>query len=136
VTVRWQDSRSLSLEAGALHGQRQGQRRTRELFSDVRKADIILLLVKTSTYAFFFSSASSLYPGRTPSRTYEFGPEPSLRPQDRDYESYPTTEEDSANEEDLADLTQGPPGKIYEAMATEACLQCLSIFCHSQLLFS
>lgn len=58
---------------------------------------------------------SSFYPGRN----YVFGPEPSFDPSPRDYDAYPTTEEDSNNEEDIAVLTQGQPGKIREMMATE-----------------
>ncbi|KAI9439470.1 hypothetical protein BJY52DRAFT_1195598 [Lactarius psammicola] len=51
--------------------------------------------------------------------TYVFGPEPSFNTGPRDYDTYPMTEEDSANEDDLADLPQGPSDKIHEAMATE-----------------
>ncbi|KAH9175815.1 hypothetical protein EDB89DRAFT_1903630 [Lactarius sanguifluus] len=46
------------------------------------------------------------------SRLYVFGQEPSFRPTHRNQDSYPTTEEDSANEDDIAALTQGNPSKF------------------------
>ncbi|KAH9030281.1 hypothetical protein EDB83DRAFT_2319386 [Lactarius deliciosus] len=41
-------------------------------------------------------------------------------PGPRDYDTYPTTEEGSDHEDDLADLPQGPPDKIHKAMAAES----------------
>ncbi|KAH9159562.1 hypothetical protein EDB89DRAFT_1915963 [Lactarius sanguifluus] len=46
------------------------------------------------------------------SRLYVFGQEPSFCPTHRNQDSYPTTEEDSANEDDIAALTQGNPSKF------------------------
>ncbi|KAI9454589.1 hypothetical protein BJY52DRAFT_1225060 [Lactarius psammicola] len=56
----------------------------------------------------------SFYPGRT----YDFGPEPSFHPSPKDYDSYTSTEDDSANEEDVATL-QGRPDKAHMAIALE-----------------
>ncbi|KAH8994406.1 hypothetical protein EDB86DRAFT_3078268 [Lactarius hatsudake] len=46
------------------------------------------------------------------SRLYVFGQESSFRPTHWNQDSYPTTEEDSANEDDIAALTQGNPSKF------------------------
>ncbi|KAI9436554.1 hypothetical protein H4582DRAFT_2058497 [Lactarius indigo] len=50
--------------------------------------------------------------------TYVFGPGPTFRSGDRDYNPYATTEEDSTNEDDLAALAQDP-SKLQKAMASE-----------------
>ncbi|KAH9043547.1 hypothetical protein EDB83DRAFT_2523848 [Lactarius deliciosus] len=55
-----------------------------------------------------------------PSRPYVFGSAPRFDPGPRDYDAYPTTEEGSDDEDDLADLPQGPPDKIHKAMAAES----------------
>ncbi|KAI9441278.1 hypothetical protein H4582DRAFT_2073483 [Lactarius indigo] len=54
------------------------------------------------------------------SRPYVFGSAPRFDPDPRDYDTYPTTEEGSDDEDDLADLPQGPPAKIHKAMAAES----------------
>ncbi|KAH9016737.1 hypothetical protein EDB85DRAFT_1897982 [Lactarius pseudohatsudake] len=50
---------------------------------------------------------------------YVFGPEPALRPTHWDQDPYPTTEEDSSDDDDLAALAQGDPSKLQKAMASE-----------------
>ncbi|KAI9433287.1 hypothetical protein H4582DRAFT_2061088 [Lactarius indigo] len=47
-------------------------------------------------------------------------PKPRFNPTPRDHDNYPTTEEGSDDEDDLADLPQGPPDKIHKAMAAES----------------
>ncbi|KAH9015718.1 hypothetical protein EDB84DRAFT_1567582 [Lactarius hengduanensis] len=50
---------------------------------------------------------------------YVFGPEPALRPTHWDQDPYPTTEEDSSDDDDLAALAQGDPSKLQKVMASE-----------------
>ncbi|KAH8985870.1 hypothetical protein EDB92DRAFT_1818479 [Lactarius akahatsu] len=51
--------------------------------------------------------------------SYSFGPEPALRPTYWDQDPYPTTEEDSTDDDNLAALTQGDPSKLQKVMASE-----------------
>ncbi|KAH8980473.1 hypothetical protein EDB92DRAFT_1953940 [Lactarius akahatsu] len=64
------------------------------------------------------NAASSSY--RAPSApSYSFGPEPALRPTYWDQDPYPTTEEDSTDDDNLAALAQGDPSKLQKVMASE-----------------
>jgi hypothetical protein len=74
---------------------------------------------------FFFTSASSFYPGRA----CDLGPEPSFRPTRPTLRDDDTATEGSTDEEEMADPPQGQLSKIYEVMATnEVSTRCLSFF--------
>ncbi|KAH8980282.1 hypothetical protein EDB92DRAFT_1820608 [Lactarius akahatsu] len=62
-------------------------------------------------------SSSSYCAPSAPS--YSFGPEPALRPTYWDQDPYPTTEEDSTDDDNLAALAQGDPSKLQKVMASE-----------------
>ena len=65
---------------------------------------------------FFFSLASSFYPGYH-GHTSIFDPEPGAPPQANNSDS----EDGWTDEEDVTDLTQQQPGKIKESLAKEVC---------------